>query len=213
MTIIDVETTLFPRVTLDHVGFGGIGTTYLFGPNDSAARRRRPAGRLRIHRACRSSTARANGSGARCTIPRRSRSRPSSTVRRRASGCCSATANYDAFQDDDQRFERRPSLWIEPLGDWGPGQRAAPRDPDAIPRSTTTSSPIGARRRRWRRVPKSPSRIGSTGAGCRPSGRRSRPSADCGSAAASAGRRRRFIVDFTGDMLGDDAPRERSSPS
>ncbi len=25
------------------------------------------------------------------------------------------------YQDDDQHWERRPSLWIEPLGDWGEG--------------------------------------------------------------------------------------------
>ena len=29
--------------------------------------------------------------------------------------------DYAAFQDDEQRFERRPSLWIEPLGEWGQG--------------------------------------------------------------------------------------------
>ena len=26
------------------------------------------------------------------------------------------------FQDDDQHWELRPSLWIEPIGDWGDGQ-------------------------------------------------------------------------------------------
>ena len=34
MTIVDVETTLFPRVKLEHVGLGGMASTYLFGPND-----------------------------------------------------------------------------------------------------------------------------------------------------------------------------------
>ena len=33
ITIVDVETTLFPRVTLEHVGLGGMGATFLFGPN------------------------------------------------------------------------------------------------------------------------------------------------------------------------------------
>jgi glucans biosynthesis protein len=32
-TIVDVETTLFPRVALEHVGLGGMGATFLFGPN------------------------------------------------------------------------------------------------------------------------------------------------------------------------------------
>ena len=29
--------------------------------------------------------------------------------------------NFDHYQDIAARFERRPSLWVEPLGDWGPG--------------------------------------------------------------------------------------------
>lgn len=29
--------------------------------------------------------------------------------------------NIFNYEDDDQHWERRPSLWIEPLGDWGPG--------------------------------------------------------------------------------------------
>jgi glucans biosynthesis protein len=29
--------------------------------------------------------------------------------------------DFAHFQDDDQRFELRPSLWIEPLGEWGQG--------------------------------------------------------------------------------------------
>src|SRR5205085_4065693 len=34
MTIVDVETSLFPRVNLEHVGLGGMGSSYLFGAND-----------------------------------------------------------------------------------------------------------------------------------------------------------------------------------
>ena len=34
MTIVDVETTLFPAVNLEHVGLGGIASTYFYGPND-----------------------------------------------------------------------------------------------------------------------------------------------------------------------------------
>jgi periplasmic glucans biosynthesis protein len=28
---------------------------------------------------------------------------------------------FEDFQDPEARYERRPSLWIEPLGDWGKG--------------------------------------------------------------------------------------------
>lgn len=30
--------------------------------------------------------------------------------------------NFDHYQDIDGRFERRPSLWVEPVNDWGPGR-------------------------------------------------------------------------------------------
>ena len=29
--------------------------------------------------------------------------------------------NFDNYQDDDQHLETRPSLWIEPIGDWSAG--------------------------------------------------------------------------------------------
>ena len=29
--------------------------------------------------------------------------------------------NFDHYQDDDQHYETRPSLWIEPIGDWSAG--------------------------------------------------------------------------------------------
>ena len=32
--------------------------------------------------------------------------------------------NHDHYQDDGVFYERRPSLWIEPVGDWGAGGSA-----------------------------------------------------------------------------------------
>ncbi|GGE02524.1 glucan biosynthesis protein D [Polymorphobacter glacialis] len=29
--------------------------------------------------------------------------------------------SFDSYQDDGARYDRRPSLWIEPAGNWGPG--------------------------------------------------------------------------------------------
>ena len=47
MTIVDVETTLFPRVNLDHVGLGGIGRKLPVRAERSSQRRRRQGGGLR----------------------------------------------------------------------------------------------------------------------------------------------------------------------
>ena len=110
--------------------------------------------------------------------------------------------SYEAFQDDEQRFERRPSLWIEPLGDWGQGSVQLLE----IPSDAEINDNILAY---WR--PKAPMAAGTRSGFGLPAilvldaaraaaARRSSPRP--GSAAASVGRRRRFFVDFTGDMLG-----------
>ncbi|WP_164139754.1 glucan biosynthesis protein, partial [Stenotrophomonas maltophilia] len=40
----------------------------------------------------------------------------------RGFGLLQRDRRFEAFNDLDARFERRPSVWIEPLGDWGQGQ-------------------------------------------------------------------------------------------
>src|SRR5215218_5053902 len=69
------------------------------------------------------STARTTGatsmtSGRRSMNPKVSRC---STDRASGFGLLQRDRSYETFQDDDQHFERRPSLWIEPLGEWGQG--------------------------------------------------------------------------------------------
>ena len=113
--------------------------------------------------------------------------------------------SYEAFQDDDQRFERRPSLWIEPLGDWGAGTvqlLEIPNDAEIndnvlaywrpkTPIAANTEYPL-AYRQYWCWVP--PERPPLAIATATRVGR------------GLSGRRRRFLVDFTGDMLGEPPP-------
>ena len=40
---------------------------------------------------------------------------------RAASDWCSASATFDDYEDYEARYELRPSLWVEPRGDWGDG--------------------------------------------------------------------------------------------
>ena len=95
--------------------------------------------------------------------------------------------DFAAFQDDEQRFERRPSLWIEPIGEWGQGAvqlieiPSECRDQRQHPGLLATEGPDdgGCRGRR--------SPIASSGAGIRPIGRTSRRSRRRGSGAARAG--------------------------
>ena len=107
--------------------------------------------------------------------------------------------DYAAFQDDVQHWERRPRLWIEPLGDWGPGAVQLieiPSDSEVNENILAYWRPKAADGGRRRDAP---SPTGSSGAGSRPSGRAvaASPAPAAGAGAASA--RRLFLVDFTGD--------------
>ncbi len=119
-TIIDTELTLFPRADLDHIGIAGFAGASLFTPLD---RRRtddiRPA------------VAELNGlqmlTGANewlwRPISNRNNLQLSSFVdaNPKGFGCLMRNREIGAYQDDEQHWERRPSLWIEPLGEWGEG--------------------------------------------------------------------------------------------
>ena len=114
-------------------------------PTTGRGFRRRPPGRVRVDRPADAQRRRANGSGGRFTTPKRCRFRPSSTRYPRGFGLLQRDRAFEAFQDDDQRFERRPSSGSSRSAT---GARAASSSSKsrAMPKSTTTSSPIGGRR-------------------------------------------------------------------
>ena len=206
MTIVDVETSLFPRVNLEHVGLGGMTSTYLLRPQRPAQRRRRSPGRLRIVRPADAqrpgrmalASAAEPGNAADFGLRR--------SPRRGASACCSATAPSRRF-----RTTSSASSGARASGSslWAIGARAACSSSKSrpTPRSTTTSSPIGGRKPPMAAGFRSGVRLSAVlvlgAAGAAAPGDRARQP---GSAAARGGRRRRFVVDFTGDMLGEIAP-------
>ena len=107
---------------------------------------RRPTGapRSTTATAWRSGPATASGCGGRSTTRRACAPAPSSTTIRRASVCCSATATFYDYEDDGVFYDRRPSVWVEPLGDWGRVRCSWSRSRPTT-RSTTTSWPTGCR--------------------------------------------------------------------
>lgn len=120
VTIIDTEVTLCPRAPVENYGIAGMTTTYLFGPNDRRGTDDvRPAvyesAGLQLH----------NGNDEWIWRPLHNPETlqisgfvdPSP----KGFGLIQRDRDYTAFLDDDQNFERRPSLWIEPIGDWAPG--------------------------------------------------------------------------------------------
>jgi glucans biosynthesis protein len=199
VTINDVELTLFPRTNLDHLGLAGMTATYLYGPNDRGQFDDVRPGVYEV-----SGLQMLNGSGEWIYRPV---SNPdtlqiSAFLDRdpRGFGLTQRDRDYAQFQDDEQRLENRPTLWVEPLGDWGQGQVQLIE----IPSGSEVNKNVLAY---WR--PRAPLPAGSEAAfAYRQFWCWSPPERPPLAVAAqtrvgrgATGRRRRFLVDFTGDML------------
>ncbi|HUO54612.1 MAG TPA: glucan biosynthesis protein [Rhodoblastus sp.] len=119
-TIIDVECSLFPRATLDLYGLGAMSATCLFNPLD-----RRGDDDVREAAAELSGLQMFTGAGEWVWRPvsNRDNLQISEFVDQnpKGFGFLQRAREFDDFYDLAQHWERRPSLWIEPIGDWGPG--------------------------------------------------------------------------------------------
>ncbi|GJD49985.1 Glucans biosynthesis protein G [Methylobacterium crusticola] len=118
-TIVDVEATLCPRTPLEHVGIAGMTGAYLFGPTDHRnVDDARPAAHeidgLQIR----------NGWGEALWRPVQNPETLQISAfldqDPKGFGLVQRARAYGDYQDDVQRWERRPSLWVEPLGTWAP---------------------------------------------------------------------------------------------
>lgn len=204
VTIVDVESTLFPRVALDHVGLGGMTATYLFGPSS-----RRMAEDVRPAAYEISGLQILNGQGEwlwrPCNNPESLQISAFLDRNPRGFGLVQRTRDYMSFQDDDQRWERRPSLWVEPIGEWGQGAVQLIE----IPSESEVNDNIIAY---WR--PRAPVPAGSEFSfSYRQFWSWSPPERPALATVANlrvgrgaGGRRRRFLIDFTGDALGEPVP-------
>jgi periplasmic glucans biosynthesis protein len=119
-TVFDVEMAIYPRVALDHAGLAPMTSMFFFGPNDRiGVDDFRPS----VHDS--DGMAIYNGRGEELWRPL---SNPSdlqistfSDLNPRGFGLMQRQKNFFAYQDIESSFERRPSLWVEPIGDWGEG--------------------------------------------------------------------------------------------
>lgn len=203
VTINDIELTLFARTQLDNVGFGGMMGGFLFGPQ-----RRRVFDEVRpaVHEV--SGLQMRTGADEWLYRPLNNPEQLQVSAfmdnNPKGFGLVQRERDYNAYQDDDQRFELRPSVWIEPLGDWGSGTvqllevptdseindniicHWRPRQAIAAGSETTVSY-----RQFWCwQTPENPpvAMVRSVRQG-----------------RGTQGRRRRFFVDFEGDTLADSA--------
>lgn len=199
MTIVDVETSLFPRMNLEHVGIGSMGSRFLFAPHDPGRfddlrEAVHDAGGLQI----------LNGRGEWLWRPLKNPEALQISQFMdngpKGFGLIQRERNYSAYLDDERHFERRPSVWIEPLENWGEGvvqMLEIPSDSEINsnilvywrPKAVLAAGAEAAfaYRQYWAWTPPekpdlavvTSSRVGK-GAG---------------------GRRRRFLIEFTGDNL------------
>jgi glucans biosynthesis protein len=200
-TIIDTECTLFARAAVDNLGLSAI----------SAAHFSCPLGQRRSDdlRPCISETGglqMLTGKGEWLWRPVSNRDTLQLSAfadeNPRGFGFLQRDRFFDHYQDDDQHFESRPSLWIEPIGDWAQGALQLIE----IPSDSEANDNIIAY---WK--PKQPLAAGSeVSYAYRQFWCWSPPeqpplavAMQSRSGKGSAPKRRRFLVEFTGETLGE----------
>src|SRR6266480_1991113 len=119
-TVFDVEMALYPRVALDHAGLAPMTSMFFFGPNDRIdVDDFRPA----VHDS--DGMAIYNGRGEELWRPlgnpRDLQISTFADLNPRGFGLMQRQKNFLEYQDIESNFEKRPSLWAEPIGDWGEG--------------------------------------------------------------------------------------------
>jgi glucans biosynthesis protein len=120
VTITDLEVSLYPRVALDHVGYGAMTGAYLFGPNDQS---NTPDVRAAVYEVEGLQMHNGHGEWIWRPVSNPTNLEISAFVDTNPAGfgLLQRERDFQSFQDDVQHFERRPSLWAEPLGEWGEG--------------------------------------------------------------------------------------------
>jgi periplasmic glucans biosynthesis protein len=120
MAFIDTEMTVFARSEIANFGIGGLQSTYFFGPND-----RQGIDDLRVaaYENDGIQMHRGNGEWLWRPVSNPADLQISAFVDEapKGFGLLQRQRQLSSFEDDNQGFEKRPSVMIEPVGDWGKG--------------------------------------------------------------------------------------------
>ncbi len=201
-TIIDSECTLFARVAVDNLGFAPMAATYTTGGLD---RRRSDEARPNVFEAGGLQMLNGRDEWLWRPVCNRDTLQSSSFVddNPRGFGFMQRERDFEQFLDDDNCWDKRPSLWVEPLGDWGPGAVTLIEVPSD---SDVNQNMIAF----WR--PNAPLAAGSeTSFAYRQFWCWSPPASTPGAATTQSrsgrtpggGKRRRFLVEFASDLFAD----------
>ena len=119
-TVMDVEMTLYPRVKLSQVGLATLTSMFLFGPQDRV-------GVDDFRLAAHDSNGLAIWNGRDEWLWRPLMNPETLQISAfiddnpRGFGLLQRRRVFEDYQDLEARYERRPSLWVETIGNWGNG--------------------------------------------------------------------------------------------
>ena len=120
-TVTDIEQTLYPRVEIRQPGLGTLTSMFFFDAHDRGGIDDfRPA----VHDS--GGLAILTGQGERLwrplANPRDLQVSGFADTNVRGFGLLQRQRDFNAFEDLEAVYEKRPSAWVEPIGDWGEGQ-------------------------------------------------------------------------------------------
>jgi glucans biosynthesis protein len=119
-SIMDVSAELFARTDIERLGLAPLTSMYWYGSND---KRTATDWRPEIHDS--DGLAMRTGSGEHIWRPlfNPPSVRTNSFVDKspKGFGLMQRDRTFESYQDDGAFYNRRPSIWVEPIGDWGEG--------------------------------------------------------------------------------------------
>jgi glucans biosynthesis protein len=117
-TVQDIRAAIFPRRDIPRLGLAPMTSMFLYGESDARA-----DWRGEVHDS--DGLAILTGTGERIWYPLSDPKQPRLNAFRadhvKGFGLLQRDQTFDHYQDDMSYYDRRPSLWVEPQGDWGPG--------------------------------------------------------------------------------------------
>ena len=119
-TVMDIEFTLFPRTDMRVVGIAPLTSMFLF---DETNRGRLDDYRPEVHDSDGLQITSDSGEHIFRQLANPTKLQVSTFTTRppQGFGLVQRSREQSDFQDFDNLYERRPSAWVEPKGDWGPG--------------------------------------------------------------------------------------------
>ncbi len=208
-TIIDTECTLFTRTAIDHYGLGAMQAAFLFGPID---RHRSEDVRPGVYEVNGLQMWNGKDEWLWRPVSNRETLQISAFVDEgpRGFGLLQRDRDFDDLQDDDQQYEKRPSLWIEPIGAWGPGAVQLVEIPSE---SEINQNILAYWRPRDGLAANAEVSFAYRQFWCWTSPERPTVAITKTSRGGRVGKRRRFLVDFTGDVFADPSKTPEIRPN